>query len=264
MDKKYWEEAAAELMAGIDSKRKEIDSIVAKLNNEDAEVRAYALCQLAEYGNDAILVFLNALDHDLPEVRRAARGYFFAFFPDHVFSAELRQLLESRHSKTRLEGIRKLVTLLLPVQAAILGRNVGWQHLVQWLPKRDTVRESQRDPQKVKEEAVEKVQGRKGKKSATANSRSPSEDSPVWKEHLDSYQEIKLLCFADDKELDRAIDLLWTDDLRFLPHDTPDGRSIAIPAEAVELFRRAGLKFLTRNLRSINDLNHKEIEKLRR
>ena len=87
---------------------------------------------------------------------------------------------------------------------------------------------------------------------------------PVWKEHLASYKDIVLLRFDSIKELERAIELLWTDDLRCLPHDTPDGRSIAIPAEAADYFTRAGLKFSAKKMKSISDLTPDEIEKLRR
>jgi|ERR1051325_11080911 hypothetical protein len=97
----------------------------------------------------------------------------------------------------------------------------------------------------------------KGKRS-TAAPRS------VWKEHLTSYQDIVLLRFESQKQLEGAIDLLWLDDLRFLPHETPDGRSIAIPAEAADYFLRAGLKFSIQKLKSISELTADEIEKLRR
>jgi hypothetical protein len=87
---------------------------------------------------------------------------------------------------------------------------------------------------------------------------------PEWKEHLDSYKELQLLRFENDRQLEAAIDLLWTDDLRFLPHDTPDGKSIIIPAEAVEFFTRAGLKFTASRLRNMGELTPEERAKLKR
>lgn len=87
---------------------------------------------------------------------------------------------------------------------------------------------------------------------------------PDWKCHLGSYPDKQLLRFASQEDLHAAIDLLWTDPFRTLPHDTPDGRSIVVPAEAVEHLARAGLKFTATKLRSISDLTPEEIKKLRR
>jgi hypothetical protein len=61
-----------------------------------------------------------------------------------------------------------------------------------------------------------------------------------------------------------AIDLLWTEELRSLPHATPDGKSLVVPAEAVGYFARAGLRFTARKVLSINDLSAEEIRRLRR
>jgi hypothetical protein len=73
-----------------------------------------------------------------------------------------------------------------------------------------------------------------------------------------------VLTFASAKDLEAAIDLLWTDDLRTLPHATPDGQSIVISSEAVEYFAQAGLKFTEKPLRSMPELSADEIGKLRR
>ncbi|HEV3259805.1 MAG TPA: hypothetical protein VG013_23255 [Gemmataceae bacterium] len=85
-----------------------------------------------------------------------------------------------------------------------------------------------------------------------------------WSSHLDSYREKTVLTFASEKDLEKAIDLLWTDDLRTLPHATPDGQSIVVPTEAVAHFSKAGLKFTAKGLASMSDLSADEIEKLRR
>jgi hypothetical protein len=87
---------------------------------------------------------------------------------------------------------------------------------------------------------------------------------PKWFAHLNAYPNKKRLVFESDRELEKAIDLLWTDELRDLPHDTPDGRSLVIPAEAVICFTRAGLKFSSKDLKSINDLSPEQIAALRR
>lgn len=87
---------------------------------------------------------------------------------------------------------------------------------------------------------------------------------PTWVRPLNACRSKIQLRFESDTELDKAIDLLWNDDLYDLPHDTPDGHSIVIPAEALEYFVRAKLKFSAKNLRSIDDLDATEIENLRK
>jgi len=87
---------------------------------------------------------------------------------------------------------------------------------------------------------------------------------PDWKPHLSQYAELRILAFASDKDLEAAIDLLWTDALRTLPHDTPDGKSLVVPVEAVAYFRRAGLRFTEDRVLSMGDLSPEEIRRLRR
>jgi hypothetical protein len=86
---------------------------------------------------------------------------------------------------------------------------------------------------------------------------------PAWQPHLSHYPDQRLLTFKSPKELDAAIDLLWTADLRNLPHDTPDGKSLVVPAEAVGYFARAGLRFTENTVLSISDLSEAEIRRLR-
>lgn len=100
---------------------------------------------------------------------------------------------------------------------------------------------------------------RNGKAAASA-----ADAVPEWKCHLDSYPQKRLLRFESKEALHSAIDLLWTEPFRTLPHDTPDGRSIVVPAEAVDHLARAGLKFTTTELRSVTDLTPDQITKLRR
>jgi hypothetical protein len=87
---------------------------------------------------------------------------------------------------------------------------------------------------------------------------------PPWPSHLSLCREQRILRFKTREDLERAIDLLWTDELRTLPHDTPDGKSLVIPAEAVRYFSEAGLQFTDRRLGSIGELSPAEIRKLRR
>ncbi|MSU77999.1 MAG: hypothetical protein EXS16_07875 [Gemmataceae bacterium] len=86
----------------------------------------------------------------------------------------------------------------------------------------------------------------------------------AWHGHLNAYPDKQRLVFSDENELEKAIDLLWTDELRHLPHDSPDGRSLVIPADAVACFTLAGLKFTSRKLRSVADFSAEEIARLRR
>lgn len=87
---------------------------------------------------------------------------------------------------------------------------------------------------------------------------------PAWQPYLSQYADQRILSFKSPKDLDAAIDLLWTDELRNLPHDTPDGQSLVIPAEAVDYFRKAGIRFTAKKVRSISDLSADEIRRLRR
>jgi hypothetical protein len=87
---------------------------------------------------------------------------------------------------------------------------------------------------------------------------------PSWQPYLSQYTDQRILIFKSAKDLDAAIDLLWTPELRSLPHDTPDGNSLVVPAEAVDYFTRAGLRFTAKKVRSISDLSAEEIRRLRR
>jgi hypothetical protein len=84
-----------------------------------------------------------------------------------------------------------------------------------------------------------------------------------WKPFLSQYEDLRCLYFKSEKEEDAAIDLLWTPELRNLPHSTPDGKAIIVPAEAVCYFAQAGLRFTESNVLSIGDLSPEEIRRLR-
>lgn len=85
-----------------------------------------------------------------------------------------------------------------------------------------------------------------------------------WRPHLSLYEEKRILRFASEEDLEAAIDLLWTDELRTLPHDTPDGKSLVIPAEAVRYFVEAGLRFTEKKLPTCSERPPEEIKRLRR
>ena len=93
---------------------------------------------------------------------------------------------------------------------------------------------------------------------------SPAATLPQWRAHLAGYRDKRVLTFGSAKDLEAAIDLLWTEALRELPHDTADGKTLIIPAEAVPYFTKAGLRFTEKRLRSLRDLSPEEVAKLRR
>jgi hypothetical protein len=86
---------------------------------------------------------------------------------------------------------------------------------------------------------------------------------PQWRVHLDSYRDKQILTFPSTKDLEAAIDLLWSDALRELPHDTADGKTLIVPAEAMPYFSHAGIPFTASKLRSLRDLHPEEIAKVR-
>jgi hypothetical protein len=100
-------------------------------------------------------------------------------------------------------------------------------------------------------------------RSAGNNSKA-RRSAPSWQPHLTQYEDKRILTFSSEKDLDLAIDLLWSDELRHLPHETPDGNSLVVPAEAVAYFRRTGLRFTDKKLRCVIDLPEEEIRRLRR
>jgi hypothetical protein len=87
---------------------------------------------------------------------------------------------------------------------------------------------------------------------------------PRWFPHLDYYPEQSVLQFDDDADLDTAIDLLWSDELRTLPHDTAGRKTLIIPTEAVPYFSKAGLRFAVTRLRAMSELSPEELKTLRR
>jgi hypothetical protein len=85
-----------------------------------------------------------------------------------------------------------------------------------------------------------------------------------WLPNLSSYRDQRILTFASEKDWEAAIDLLWTDALRQLPHDTPDGKALIIPADALPYFTNAGLRFTEKRLRSLGELSPEELAIVRR
>jgi hypothetical protein len=92
----------------------------------------------------------------------------------------------------------------------------------------------------------------------------PNGKLPDWKCHLGSYRELSALAFASDADIEAAIALLWTEELRTMPHDLADGMTIIVPKESVPWFVRAGLKFKIQKVGRQSDLSPEERAQLRR
>jgi hypothetical protein len=99
---------------------------------------------------------------------------------------------------------------------------------------------------------------------ATHGDGQAAQPTPRWKCHLDFYRDQLALTFKSRKDADKAIDLLWTDDLYELPHALAGGDTIIIPADALPYFEGKGLRFRKSKVRSAGDLPPEEINKLRR
>ena len=110
------------------------------------------------------------------------------------------------------------------------------------------------------------TQKRSPNKGGRKKSQASEEKSavPRWFPHLDYYPEQSVLQFDNDLELEAAIELLWTDDLRTLPHDTAGRKTLVIPTEAVPHFVKSGLRFTASRLRHISELSAEELKTLRR
>src|SRR4051812_3067164 len=82
---------------------------------------------------------------------------------------------------------------------------------------------------------------------------------PEWKPFLSQYRNLQWVRFPHPDELDKALQLLWTEPFLDLPHDTPDGRSLVLPLESLPYFAQAGIQFTAQKLRTISDLTSEEI-----
>src|SRR5262249_26336138 len=135
-------------------------------------------------------------------------------------AARLASLLESDDPEARFSATRELVTLL----PALRGER----------------------PQAGKGEGMDQPAGselNRGRRKDTEAGERGTAEAPRWKAHLDLYQETRALTFKKQQELHAAIDLLWTEPLRELPHALAGGDTIIVPAEAVRYFKEQGLRF---------------------
>jgi hypothetical protein len=61
-----------------------------------------------------------------------------------------------------------------------------------------------------------------------------------------------------------AIELVWTEPLREMPHALPGGFTMIVPPEAVPYFEKSGLEFENTAVHSITELSPKEQYELRK
>ena len=68
--------------------------------------------------------------------------------------------------------------------------------------------------------------------------------SSKWKSHIRQYKDAKALVFETMEEIDAAINIIRSDvNLRGMPHDIADGKTLIVPPEAIPYFRNKGLQF---------------------
>ncbi len=78
-----------------------------------------------------------------------------------------------------------------------------------------------------------------------------SPKSTRWNRDSGSYsnEEMRVIKFRSIKEINRLIDLCWIDpDLIGLPRDYANGKTMFVPAEAIDLLKAKKLKFTTSKL----------------
>jgi hypothetical protein len=85
-----------------------------------------------------------------------------------------------------------------------------------------------------------------------------------WHPDLNAYAELKALTFPSTAAIDAAIDLLWSDPLRKMPHELAGGDTIIVPGEAVGYFKGAHLTFSEDDVLSPSDLPAHQLNELRR
>ena len=274
-DQQNWLEAEAELMraemakAGAMPSRakaeegsfQSVESLTKKLYGDDPGEREYANAKLALFGREGFLSVINDLNSDSAAARAEAREEFFAIFRGFAFPSKLRKALESGRPETRAAAIREIAMIVPAVRAAMAAQLPGWDSLASLIARSEPVTEDQTMPKLIDPKPVSTAIIGVEKKERQSREELAL---PEWKPHLNSYTEKQVLRFACKEDLHAAVDLLWTDPFRTLPHDSPDGRSIVVPAEAVEHLARAGLKFTATRLRSIREFPPEEIAKMRR
>ncbi len=89
----------------------------------------------------------------------------------------------------------------------------------------------------------------------------------AWERSFGAYRnkELRHIKFRTIRDFEFAIRLCWSDsELRGLPRGTPDGRSLFVPMEAVEIFRKKGFKIIAKKVLSPEDISREELASMRR
>ena len=90
---------------------------------------------------------------------------------------------------------------------------------------------------------------------------------PRWIRSYGSYtnEELRAVAFPSVEEIERAIDFIdGESDLKGLPWDSPDGMTLFVPEEAVDLLRSKGLEFKVSELLNRGELLPGELAEMRR
>jgi hypothetical protein len=103
-------------------------------------------------------------------------------------------------------------------------------------------------------------------KTQDSQGREKSENPSHWKRSYGSYanSELRALRFDSTEEIDRAIDLIWSDpDLRNLPSDIVDGLTLVVPEDSVEYFRAKALQFTVSKIVDPGELSREKLAQIR-
>jgi hypothetical protein len=117
-------------------------------------------------------------------------------------------------------------------------------------------------PSPVADRGAEASPPTKSKKGGVMTENSPG----PWRRRYGSYQdeELRALKFKSIREFEKAVGLIYRDsDLKGLPCDSPDGRTLFVPAESVQLFRSKPLAFRASKLISKGDMAPKRLAEMR-
>lgn len=125
---------------------------------------------------------------------------------------------------------------------------------------------------RVEPESVE----RRSRASPSGQARRPSlqliegvfmEPTNRWHRSMGSYEdnELRAVRFKSVNQCRNAIRLIAQDrDLKGLPYDPVDGRTLVLPADAVSILRSKGLQFVASKLLDRNELKPSELAEMRR
>jgi hypothetical protein len=111
--------------------------------------------------------------------------------------------------------------------------------------------------------------GREPGSSSPHNTGEVINRSPQWKRSYTAYRasELRAMKFSSAEGINRAIELCWEDpDLKGVPRKSPDGITLIVPEEAVELFKAKDekLEFEVSKVLSRKDIPPQRLAEMRR